>query len=202
MLANNETGALQLVRELAAIAHEYEGMFLTVVVHAFGRIPVDVEELGVDLLAISAHKLHGPKGVGALYVRKDIQLDPLIKGGGQKRGMRAGTENVRCLADFGKAVELVLRGLSSGELGKIAQLRDRLKAGINEHFSDARKNGPGRERLPNTLNVTLLEIRRESLFLLFHRKGIAFSSGSACRSWNPEASHALLAMRLTPTKAH
>ena len=202
MLANNETGALQPVRELAAIAHEHGAVFHTDAVQAFGKIPVDVEELGVDLLAVSAHKLHGPKGVGALYVRKGLQLDPLIKGGGQEHGLRAGTENVPGIVGFGKAVELALRGLNSGEPGRVARLRDRLEAGIHELISGARRNGPERERLPNTLNMTLPEIRGESLVLFLDRKGIAFSSGSACKSGNPDPSHALLAMGLTPAEAH
>ena len=202
MLANNETGALQPVRELAAIAHEHGALFHTDAVQAFGKIPVDVEELGVDLLAVSAHKLHGPKGVGVLYVRKGLQLDPLIKGGGQEHGMRSGTENVPGIVGFGKAVELALRGLNSGEPGRVARLRDRLEAGIHELISGARRNGPERERLPNTLNMTLPEIRGESLVLFLDRKGIAFSSGSACKSGNPDPSHALLAMGLTPAEAH
>jgi cysteine sulfinate desulfinase/cysteine desulfurase-like protein len=154
----------------------------------------------VDLLAVSAHKLHGPKGVGALYMRKDVELDPLIRGGGHEHGMRAGTENVPGIAGFGKAVELALRGLNSGE--RVALLRDRLEAGIRKLIQDARRNGPEHERLPNTLNMTLPGIRGESLVLFLDRKGIAFSSGSACKSGNPEPSHALLAMGLTPEEAH
>ncbi len=202
MLANNETGALQPVRELAEIAHEHGAVFHTDAVQAFGKIPVDVEELGVDLLAVSAHKLHGPKGVGALYVRRDIQLDPLIKGGGQEHGMRAGTENVPGIVGFGKAVELALRGLYSGMPESLTLLRDRLESSICELISGAHRNGPERERLPNTLNMTIPEIRGESLVLFLDRKGIAFSSGSACKSGNPEPSHALLAMGLTPAEAH
>lgn len=202
MLANNETGALQPVRALAEIAHEHGAVFHTDAVQAFGKIPVDVEELGVDLLAVSAHKLHGPKAVGALYVRRDIQLDPLIKGGGQEHGMRSGTENVPGIVGFGKAVELALRGLYSRMPGSVALLRDRLEAGLCELIPGARRNGPERERLPNTLNMTIPEIRGESLVLFLDRKGIAFSSGSACKSGNPEPSHALLAMGLTPAEAH
>jgi len=202
MLANNETGALQPVRELTEIAHEHGAVFHTDAVQAFGKVPIDIEELGIDLLAVSAHKLHGPKGVGALYARKDIELDPLIKGGGQEHGVRSGTENVPGIAGFGKAVELALRGINTGEPEKMAMLRDRLERGIIELISGARRNGPERERLPNTLNMTLPEIRGESLVLFLDRKGIAFSSGSACKSGNPEPSHALLAMGLTPNEAH
>lgn len=202
MLANNETGALQPVRELTLIAHKYGAIFHTDAVQAFGKVAVDVEELGADLLAVSAHKLHGPKGVGALYVRKDIQLDPLIKGGGQEHGMRSGTENVPGIVGFGKAVEMALRRLSSGEPERLALLRDRLEAGIRKLIPGARVNGPEHERLPNTLNMILPEIRGESLVLFLDRKGIALSSGSACKSGNPEPSHALIAMGVTPNEAH
>lgn len=202
MLANNETGAIQPVQELAQIAHEHGALFHTDAVQAFGKTPVDVEELSIDLLAISAHKLHGPKGVGALYVRSDVLLDPLIKGGGQERGLRAGTENVPGIVGFGKAVDLAIRRLHSGQPENMARLRDALEAGVCELVQGASRNGPLLERLPNTLNMTLPGIRGESLVLFLDRKGIAFSSGSACKSGNPEPSHALLAMGLSPEDAH
>jgi len=202
MLANNETGALQPVRELARIAHEYGALFHSDAVQGFGKLPIDVEELGVDLLAVSAHKLHGPKGVGALYVRRDVPLEPLVRGGGQERGMRAGTENVPGIAGFGRAVELALCRLHEGESLKIARLRNRLEAGISTLIPGARRNGPQDERLPNTLSMTLPGIRGESLVLFLDRKGIALSSGSACKAGNPDPSHALLAMGLTPEEAH
>jgi cysteine desulfurase NifS len=202
MLANNETGALQPVRELAAIAHRRGALFHCDAVQAFGKIPVDVEELGVDLLALSAHKLHGPKGVGALYLGKQVAVEPLIAGGGQERGLRAGTENVPGIVGFAKAVELSLKRLYGEGSAEVARLRDRLEEGIMEIVPGALRNGPELLRLPNTLNMILPEIRGESLVLFLDRKGIAFSSGSACKSGNPEPSHALLAMGLTPAQAH
>jgi cysteine desulfurase NifS len=202
MLANNETGALQPIRELSRLAHEYGALFHCDAVQGFGKIGVDVEELGVDLLALSGHKIHSAKGVGALYVGKDVPIEPLITGGSQEHGMRAGTENVPGIVGFGKAVELALKRLYSDEPARIARLRDRLELGIVSILPGARRNGPRDFRLPNTLNMTLPEIRGESLVLFLDRKGIAFSSGSACKSGNPDPSHALLAMGLTPQQAH
>ena len=202
MLANNETGALQPVRELAGIAHRFGALFHCDAVQGFGKMPVDVEELGVDLLAVSAHKLHGPKGVGALYLGKSVAVEPLVMGGGQERGLRAGTENVPGIVGFAKAVELSQQRLYGGDWARVAGLRDRLEAGIEAMLPGAHRNGPQKLRLANTLNMTLPEIRGESLVLFLDRKGIAFSSGSACKSGNPEPSHALLAMGLTPQQAH
>ena len=202
MLANNETGAIQPVAELARISHRFGALFHCDAVQGFGKLQLDVEELGVDLLAVSAHKLHGPKGVGALYVGKEVPLEPLIMGGGQERGLRAGTENVPGIAGFAKAVELSLKRLYGDESARVARLRDRLEAGITAVLPGSRRNGPQFQRLPNTLSMTLPEIRGESLVLLLDRKGIAFSSGSACKSGNPDPSHALLAMGLTPQEAH
>ncbi len=202
MLANNETGAIQPVAELAAIARSRGVTFHTDAVQALGKIPVDVEELGVDLLSLSAHKIHGPKGVGALYVRRDMELKPLITGGGQERGLRSGTENVAGIVGFGKACELAQRRLNEDEMLRVSKLRDRLEAGIRKLLPGARRNGPGEGRLPNTLNMTLPEIRGESLVLFLDRRGVFFSSGSACKSGNPEPSPALLAMGLTAEQAH
>ena len=202
MLANNETGALQPIAELARIARERGILFHTDAVQALGKIPLDVDELGVDLLSVSAHKIHGPKGVGALYVRDEVDLLPLVRGGDQERGLRAGTENVPGIVGFGKACEIALRRLHAGEMTRVTRLRDRLEAGIRTLVPEALRNGPGTDRLPNTLNLTLPGIRGESLVLHLDRKGICFSSGSACKSGNPDPSHALLAMGLTPEQAH
>lgn len=202
MLANNETGALQPVPELAAISHQRGALFHCDAVQALGKLELDVEKLGVDLLSLSSHKVHGPKGVGALYLGKDVALQPIITGGGQERGLRAGTENVAGIAGFAKAVELALQRLHAGEPARLTALRDRLERGILELLPGARRNGPRLERLPNTLNMRLPEIRGESLVLHLDRKGVALSSGSACKSGNPDPSHALLAMGLTAQEAH
>ena len=202
MLANNETGALQPVRELARIAHSFGALFHCDAVQAFGKMELDLEQLGVDLLALSAHKLHGPKGVGALYVGRDVPIQPILTGGGQERGLRAGTENVPGIVGFAKAVELSLKRLYAAEPARLSRLRDRLEEGILALIPGSSGNGPKLRRLPNTLNMYLPEIRGESLVLLLDRKGIALSSGSACKSGNPDPSHALLAMGLTPQEAH
>ena len=202
MLANNETGALQPVRELAEIAHRFGALFHCDAVQALGKMELDVQRLGVDLLSLSSHKIHGPKGVGALYLARDVALGPIITGGGQERGLRAGTENVPGIAGFAKAVELSLARLYGGEPARLARLRDRLEQGMLEIVPGSRRNGPMQQRLPNTLNMHLPGIRGESLVLMLDRKGIALSSGSACKSGNPDPSHALLAMGLTPQQAH
>ncbi|QWV91996.1 IscS subfamily cysteine desulfurase [Geomonas oryzisoli] len=202
MLANNETGALQPVAELADLAHRHGALFHCDAVQALGKLELDVEKLGVDLLTISSHKVHGPKGVGALYLGRDVRLAPIITGGGQERGLRAGTENVPGIVGFAKAVELALQKLHAGEPARLAELRDRLERGILGLLPGARRNGPALQRLPNTLNMHLPGIRGESLVLHLDRQGIALSSGSACKSGNPDPSHALLAMGLTPQQAH
>ncbi len=200
MMANNETGTIQPIAELADVAHEHGVPFHTDAVQAFGKIPVDVEELGVDLLSVSAHKLHGPKGVGALYIRKGIDIAPLIDGGSQEGGRRAGTENVASIIGFAKAAELATMRLSGRE--ELARLRDRLEAGLLEMVENARVNGDHERRLPNTLNMVLPGMRGESLVLRMDRKGVAISSGSACKSGSPEPSHALLALGLSDEDAH
>ena len=200
MLANNETGSIQPVRELAAIAHERGVPFHTDAVQAVGKIPVDVEELGVDLLSLSAHKFHGPKGIGALYVRKGIELFPLINGGHQENGLRAGTENLIGIVGMGRASQLALARLPNMELTR--RLRDKLQLGIQELIPGARVNGSLEHRLPNTLNITLPGIRGESLVLTLDRNGVAVSSGSACQSGHPEPSAALIAMGLGAEDAH
>jgi cysteine desulfurase NifS len=202
MLANNESGALQPIAELAALAHTHGALFHVDAVQALGKMALDVEELGVDLLSVSAHKVHGPKGVGALYRRQGVELEALIAGGDQEQGLRAGTENVAGIVGFGKACELAQWRLRQGRLVEVAELRDRLEQGIMELLPAARRNGPARKRLPNTLNMTLPGIRGESLVLHLDRWGICFSSGSACKSGRPEPSAALLAMGLSQEEAH
>lgn len=202
MLANNETGVIQPVAELVAIARAHGVPFHTDAVQAFGRIPIDVEALGVDLLSVSAHKLYGPKGVGALFVRKGIHLESRLYGGGQEWGLRAGTENVPGIIGFGRACDLAEMAFGEGAPSRIAALRDRLEAGILELVSGAQCHGAAAPRLPNTSNLSLPGIRGESLVLALDRHGVRFSSGSACRAGQPEPSHALLAMGLTLEEAH
>jgi cysteine desulfurase NifS len=202
MLANSEVGTINPIAELAGVAREHGVLFHTDAVQGLGKLPIDVEELGVDLLSVSSHKVHGPKGVGALYVRKGVELSPLIHGGGHERGLRAGTENVPGIVGFGKACELAVRRLNHNEMDRVRVLRDRLEAGIKGIKPDARLNGHRTERLPNTLNMTLPGMRGESLVLFMDRRGVYFSSGSACKSGNPDPSHVLVAMGLSDEDAH
>lgn len=200
MTANNETGSIQPVRELAQICREQGVTFHTDATQAVGKVPLDVELLETDLLTMSGHKFHGPKGTGALYIRKGINLAPLVHGGQQEGGKRAGTENVAGIAGFGKAVDLALQRLP--QMDGVSRLRDKLEEGITSLLTGARLNGHKYNRLPNTLNIGLPGFRGESLVLALDREGIALSSGSACRSGSPLPSHALLAMGLTEEEAH
>lgn len=199
-LANNETGTIQPIRELAARAHARGALFHTDAVQAAGKIPIDVEELGVDLLTLSAHKLHGPKGGGALYVRKGVVLEPLVHGGRQEHGLRAGTENVAGIAGMGAAAALALQSL--GEAPRIAALRDRLEEGVLALVPGAHRNGPIEGRLPNTSSLTLPGLRGEALVVALDQHGVALSSGSACKAGSPEPTHVLLAMGRTAEEAH
>jgi cysteine sulfinate desulfinase/cysteine desulfurase-like protein len=200
MAANNETGAIQPIAQLAQVAHQFGAIFHTDAVQAIGKIPIDVQQWGVDLLTLSGHKIYGPKGVGALYIRQGVALDPLVHGGKQEHGLRAGTENGAAIAGLGKAAQLAVQRLP--QMSRIRDLRDRLEQGIRRIVLDAKRNGPTEERLPNTLNVTLPGMRGESVVLALDQRGVALSSGSACRAGAPEPSHALLAMGLSPEDAH
>jgi cysteine desulfurase NifS len=200
MMANNEVGTIQPIRELCGIARERGALFHTDAVQAVGKIPVDVADLDVDLLSISAHKFHGPKGVGALYVRRGVELAPLIQGGKQEGGRRAGTENVPAIVGLGKAAELAR--LSLGGSGKMRTLRDKLESGVRSLVPDARLNGHPDLRLPNTLNLTLPALRGESLVVALDQQGVSLSSGSACKSGSPEPTHVLTAMGKTAAEAH
>jgi cysteine sulfinate desulfinase/cysteine desulfurase-like protein len=200
MLANNETGTIQPVADLALIAKSKGIPFHTDATQAIGKIQIDIQALGVDMLTMSGHKFYGPKGIGVLYVGREASLEPLIHGGKQESGLRAGTENLAGIAGLGKAAELAMQRIT--EMERIRALRDRLEKGIRELVPEARLNGHREERLPNTLNMTLPGLRGESLVLALDQKGISLSSGSACRSGSPTPSHALLAMGLTEEEAH
>jgi len=200
MMANNEVGTVQPIKELAQVAHDGGSFFHTDAVQAAGKIPIDVEDLDVDLLTLSGHKFYGPKGVGVLFVKKGIELEPLVHGGKQENGLRSGTENVPGIVGMGMAAELAISTLR--EMENVRFLRDRLEAGIMKRIPEARINGHPEKRLPNTLNMTLPNLRGESLVLAMDQKGIALSSGSACKSGSPEPSHALLAMGMSNEDAH
>ena len=200
MLANNETGSIQPIAELANIAKERGVLFHTDGIQAVGKIQVDVEELGIDLMTMSGHKFHGPKGIGALYMRKGVALDALVSGGHQEKGLRAGTENVPGIVGFGKAAEIALDRLP--QMSSVRDLRDRLERGIRELIPEAKLNGHREQRLLNTLNLTLPGVRGESLVLALDQKGVAISSGSACRAGHPEPSYSLMAMGLSEEEAH
>ena len=201
MTANNEVGTIQPIRELAEIAHSHGTIFHTDAVQAAGKILLDVDEMGVDLLSLSGHKFHGPKGIGVLYVRKGVELEPLVHGGQQESGLRAGTENVASIVGIGVAAERARIHLLPA-MESVGRLRDLLHERILEIVPGARLNGARDRRLPNTLNVTLPGLRGESVVIAMDRKGVALSSGSACKSGSPAPSHALLALGLTEADAH
>ncbi len=200
MMANNEVGTILPVKELCAVAHERGVLFHTDAVQAAGKIPVNVEELDVDLLSLSGHKFHGPKGIGVLYARKGVPLEPLIHGGKQEGGLRAGTENVPAVVGIGKAAELASQAVA--ESGAMGALRDRLERGLRKLVPEARLNGHPERRLPNTLNLTLPDLRGESLVVALDQHGISLSSGSACKSGSPKPTHVLMAMGRTEEDAH
>jgi cysteine desulfurase NifS len=200
MLANNEVGTILPLKELCAVAREKGVLFHTDAVQAIGKIEVDVQTLDVDMLSLSGHKFHAPKGVGALYVKKGIDLVPVIHGGSQEKGIRAGTENVASIVGLGKAAELAQDSIRNAE--KIEALRDKLEACIKKLVPEAALNGDRQKRLPNTLNLTLPGLRGESLVIALDQHGIAFSSASACKSGSPEPSHVLMAMGRNREEAH
>lgn len=200
MMANNEVGTIQPVAELCEIAHERDVLFHTDAVQAAGKIEIDVAALGVDLLTLSAHKFHGPKGVGALYVKKGVEIEPLVHGGKQEGSLRAGTENVAAIVGMGRAAEHARRALRHAD--RVRALRDRLDEGVRALVPGARLNGHPELRLPNTLNMTLPNLRGESVVVALDQHGVSLSSGSACKSGSPEPTHVLIAMGQSEEEAH
>ncbi|NLY10579.1 MAG: cysteine desulfurase NifS [Firmicutes bacterium] len=200
MHANNEIGTIQPIKEIGEIAKKHNIVFHSDAVQTVGVLPIDVNELNVDLLTFSAHKLYGPKGVGALYVRKGVRLGTLIHGGGQERKRRAGTENVAGIVGFAKAVELAVAEQKEVNQ-KVQELRERLFKGL-ESIPHIRFNGSRTHRLPNNVNVCFEFIEGESLLLNLDMNGIAASSGSACTSGSLDPSHVLLAIGLSHEIAH
>jgi len=200
MMVNNITGVIQPIKELVEISHKYDVLFHTDAVQAFGKIELDVSKLNVDLLTLSAHKIQGPKGVGALYRRKCVKIEPLISGGGQEFGLRSGTENLIGIVGFGKAAEAIPNSLKKME--RLASIRDFLEDGLSSIFDNYFINGKESERVANTSNVTLPGYRGESILLAMSRRGIFFSSGSACSAGSAKPSYVLLAMGLTEEEVH
>lgn len=200
MHANNEIGTIEPIKELGKIAREHEVFFHTDAVQSVGKIPVDVEEMKVDLLSMSAHKLYGPKGVGALYLRKGVRIEPLLHGGGHEFRKRSGTENVPGIIGFGRAVEIAGAEMA-GEAKKLTRLRDRLIKGALE-IEKARLNGHPTNRLPNNANIIFLFVEGESLILELDYYGISANTGSACSSKSLEPSHVLSAIGLKAEETH
>jgi cysteine desulfurase len=197
MLANNETGTLMPIQEIGAIAKESGVLFHSDMVQALGKIPIDVNELNVDLGAFSGHKVYAPKGVGILYMREGLDIENLIHGGHQEAGRRAGTENLVGLGAFGKACEVMQQEMAETS-ARVDRLRKKLLDGIHARIEDVRLNGHPEFRLPNTLNLSFGFVESESLLIGLDLAGIAVSSGSACSSGSPEPSHVLLAMDIPP----
>ena len=200
MLANNETGAVQPVEEIGKIAAEAGAFFHIDAVQGAGKVELDVRRFGCHLCSISAHKMHGPKGVGAMYVRRGTPLEPLVVGGSQERRQRAGTQNVPGIVGLGKAVELAMTSLADGTIERVAALRDRLEAGILEIAGTA-GNGIDAPRVANTTNLRFEHLEGEALVIALDLKGVAVSGGSACHSGSTEPSHVLMAMGLDKTAA-
>lgn len=201
MAANNEIGTLQPIAEIGRIAKEAGVLFHTDAVQAVGAVPIDVSTLPVDMLSLSAHKFHGPKGVGALYIRKGVRMNNLIYGGAQERNLRAGTENLAAIVGLGKAIEIAVAELPE-YTARMTRLRDRLIDGILAEIPETRLNGHRTERLPANVNVSVRYIEGESLLMRLDLAGVEGSSGSACTSGSLDPSHVLLAIGLPHEIAH
>lgn len=201
MWANNETGVVFPIREIGEAVRASGGVLHTDAVQAVGKVPIDVHTLPVDMLSLSGHKLHAPKGIGALYVRKGTRVQPFMLGGHQEDNRRAGTENVPYIVGLGRACELAMAHMET-EMKAVAALRDRLQEGLLANCQDARVNGDTKNRLPNTLNISFEYIEGEAILMHLSDLGIAASSGSACTSGSLEPSHVLRAMGVPFTAVH
>lgn len=200
MHANNEIGTIQQIEEIGKISKEHGIPFHTDAVQTFGKIPIDVEKFNITLLSISGHKIYGPKGIGALYIKKGTRIEPLIHGGGHERGLRSGTENISGIVGLGKAVEIAQRDMEK-EAKRLTALRDILSKGVLE-IKDSWLNGHPTKRLPNNANFCFSRVEGESMLLKLDAKGIAVSTGSACSSKSLEPSHVLKAIGLKPEEMH
>ena len=201
MWANNETGTIFPVEGLADLAKGVGALFHTDAVQAVGKVPVSLKDSSIDMLSLSGHKLHAPKGIGALYVKRGARFKPAVRGGHQERGRRAGTENVPGIVGLGKAAELAVSRLGE-EQGRVRELRDRLEKAIVQRVPNCFVNGDPHDRLPNTCNVAFEFVEGEAILLHLNRAGIAASSGSACAAGSMEPSHVLRAMDLNPNALH
>lgn len=201
MMANNETGVIEPVEQIGRLAAEADVYFHTDAVQAAGKIPIDVNRIGCDLLTISGHKMHAPQGTGAVYVRKGTLLEPMLYGGRHERSRRAGTENLPGIVGLGKAAELARVWLQSDGPSQMCQMRDRLEQGILAQVPDVCVNSGGAPRTPNTSNIVFDFIEGEAMVIALDLKGVAVSSGAACSSGAVEPSHVLTAMGLSPDRA-
>lgn len=201
MFANNEIGTIQPVKEIGALAKEHGVLFHTDAVQAFGQVPIDVDEMNIDLLSVSGHKLHGPKGIGCLYIRKGLKLRSFIHGGAQERKRRAGTENVPGIVGFGKAVSIAVSTMEE-RTREEKEIRDYLIEKIEKSIPYCRLNGHRSKRLPNNVNFSFQFVEGESLLIMLDMEGICASSGSACTSGSLDPSHVLLAIGLPHEIAH
>jgi cysteine desulfurase len=193
MFGNNEVGTVQQISEISKICNERNIPFHTDAVQAVGKIPIDVKELGIDLLSISSHKLHGPKGIGALFIKNGIKIEPVILGGGQENGLRSGTENVANIVGFGKACEIAKNNLDEN-MAYVSKLRDILVERVLHEIPEVTLNGDPKSRLPNNAHFTFLGVNGEDLIIKLDEYGIAASTGSACSVNTQRASHVLQAM--------
>ncbi len=201
MAANNEIGTIQPIAEIGKLAHDKGILFHTDAVQAIGAMPIDVNAMHIDMLSMSGHKFHGPKGIGALYIRKGVKIDQYLHGGAQERGQRAGTENLAGIVGMGKAIEIATQHLEENAR-RLTVLRDKLIDGILAEIPDVRLNGHRTQRLPNNVNVSVRYVEGEALLLRLDLAGIAGSSGSACTSGSLDPSHVLLAIGLPHEIAH
>ena len=201
MFANNEIGTVQRIKKIAEIAKKHNVYFHTDAVQAVGSLRIDVKDLGVDMLSMSGHKFYGPKGIGALYIKKGTKIDNLIHGGSQEQGKRAGTENVPAIVGMGKAIELAYDNFDE-TTNRIIELREKLINGVLNNIPHVRLNGHRTERLPGNTNFSFSFIEGESLLLMLNMKGVSGSSGSACSSGSLDPSHVLLAIGLDHGTAH
>ena len=201
MFANNEIGTIQPIKEIGSIAKEHGILFHTDAVQAFGQIPIDVDEMNIDMLSISGHKLHGPKGIGCLFIRKGVKIRSFIHGGAQERKRRAGTENVPGIVGIGKAVEIATETMEA-RMKQETELRNYMIEKIEKNIPYCRLNGDRTRRLPNNVNFSFQFIEGESLLIMLDMEGICASSGSACTSGSLDPSHVLLAIGLPHEIAH